>query len=77
MFGIGTLDTMPLVYGVLMFLGIWSMWSKLTSGRLGAFAIEVSVFSFVFWLHGGTMTGGFSAMVCALLAGFFLTRRKN
>jgi hypothetical protein len=68
---------MPLFYGVIMFLGIWSMYHKLTSGQLLKFTIELSVFSLVFWLHGGTMAGGFSAMICALLAGTFLGRRAK
>lgn len=71
------IDMMPLFYGVLMFLGVWSMYHKLVAGRYLKFLIEVSVFTLVFILHGGTMTGGFSAMICALLAGTFLGRRKT
>lgn len=80
MFGLGHLDMMPLVYGVIMFLGLWSMYHKLTHGQLVGFAIELGVFVLVFKLHGGTMAGGFSAMVCALIAGTVfprLTRRKS
>lgn len=39
-----------------------------------AFAIEVSVFTLVFVLHGGSMTGGMAAAVAALLAGTILPR---
>lgn len=79
MFGIGHMDVTPLFYGVVMFLGIWSMWAKLINGRILAFVVEVLVFVLVFTLHGGTMSGGFAAMVCALIAGFVLprTRRKS
>lgn len=68
------LDVMPLIYGLIIFLGIWSMWSKLVNGHFVAFVIEVGVFWLVFSLHGGTMAGGFAAAIAALLAGFFFPR---
>lgn len=71
------IDLMPLMYGTIMFLGIWSMYHKLTTGRIAQFLIEVGVFTLVFTLHGGTMNGGFAAMVCALLSGTFLGRSKS
>jgi len=71
------IDFAPLFYGFVMFLGIWSMWHKLRTWQLGAAAIEIGVFALVFILHGGTMAGGFAAMIAALLAGFFLTKRRN
>lgn len=74
MFGLAHLDIMPLIYGFVIFIGLWSMWSKLTHGKYLALGIEVSVFWLVFSLHGGSMTGGFSAAVAALLAGFILPR---
>jgi hypothetical protein len=70
MFGLAHFDIMPLIYGVVMFFGLWSMWHKLLQGKWLALTIEVSVFALVFSLHGGTMAGGFAAMTCALLAGF-------
>lgn len=72
--GLGHLDLMPLFYGIIMFLGIWSMWRKLAAWRIGSFLLEAGVFALVFSLHGGTMAGGFSAMICALLAGMILGR---
>ena len=74
MFGLGHLDLAPLVYGFVIFIGLWSMWAKLVSGKFLAFGIEVTVFWLVFSLHGGSMTGGFSAAVAAMLAGFILPR---
>ena len=74
MFGLLHFDPTPLIYGIVMFIGLWSMWHKLTHGKLFGFAVEGGVFWLVFSLHGGTMTGGFAAMVCALLAGMFLAR---
>ena len=78
--GLAHMDITPLFYGIVMFLGIWSMWHKLTRGQLFGFALEVGIFGLVFSLHGGTMAGGFAAMVCALLAGSIfptLARRKK
>ena len=69
---LGHFDFGPLIYGVIMFVGIAVMWFKLTSGHWLSLAIDIAVFTLVFSLHGGTMAGGFSAMVAALLAGIFL-----
>lgn len=74
MFGLGHLDVMPLFYGVIMFIGVWSMWRKLLTAQFVALGIEIGVFVLVFTLHGGTLAGGFAAMIAALLAGFFLPR---
>jgi hypothetical protein len=60
---------MPIIYGVVMFLGISVLFHKLLHGKLLSLAIDIGVFFFVFGLHGESMTGGFSAMVAALLAG--------
>lgn len=68
------LDVMPLLYGLVIFFGLWSMWCKLISGKFLALIIEISVFSLVFSLHGGTMAGGFAAAMAALLSGYFFPR---
>ena len=65
-------DLGPLFYGVVMFLGIAIMWWKLSTGRWLGLVVDVCVFALVFKLHGGTMAGGFAAMVAALLAGMIL-----
>ena len=72
---LGHIDMMPLFYGVIMFIGIWSMYHKLMNGHWMRLIMELGVFTLVFLMHGGTMTGGFSAMICALLAGLFLGRK--
>lgn len=72
MFGLGHIDVGPLLYGVVIFIGLYSMWWKLTHGRLLAFIAELAVFIIVFKLHGGTMAGGFAATVAALLAGMII-----
>ena len=67
----------PLIYGLIIFLGLFSMWYKLSHGKLFAFVIEVSVFILVFKLHSGTMVGGFAATVAALLAGIIIPMTLN
>jgi hypothetical protein len=64
----------PLIYGLIIFLGLYSMWHKITHGKFLAFMVEVTVFIIVFKLHGGTMNGGFAATVAALLAGLIMPR---
>ena len=59
----------PLLYGVLIFLGLSSIYWKLKTGRYLSFAVECGVFWLVFSLHGGTVTGGLAATVAALLSG--------
>jgi hypothetical protein len=70
---------LPLVYGVIMFLGLLVMLIKYLRGSWLSLAVDISVFWLVFQLHGGSMAGGFSAMIAALLAGLvvpFFLRRK-
>jgi hypothetical protein len=74
MFGLAHFDSTPLIYGVMMFIGIWSMWAKFIGGRWLGLIIEISIFVLVFKLHGGSMAGGFAAMVAAMIAGFVLPR---
>lgn len=69
MFGLGHFDVGPLIYGIVIFIGLYSMWWKLTHGHWLAFLVELVVFILVFKLHGGTMAGGFAATVAALIAG--------
>lgn len=69
MFGLGHIDVGPLLYGVVIFVGLYSMWHKLITGRWFSLVVEVAAFVLVFKLHGGTMAGGFAATVAALLAG--------
>ncbi len=69
MYGLGHMDFTPIVYGVIIFLGLLSIWYKITKEKYLALSIEVGVFYLVFKLHGGSMAGGFAATVAALLAG--------
>jgi hypothetical protein len=74
MFGLAHLDVMPLIYGFVIFVGLWSMWAKLLHGMWFALAVEVFVFWLVFSLHGGSMTGGMAAAFAALFAGYIFPR---
>ena len=62
----------PLLYGVIIFLSILSVVIKLKLGMILAPTIEVLVASLVFWMHGGTLTGGMAAVVAGLLSGLFI-----
>lgn len=63
------LDLGPLLYGLIMFVGLSVVWWKITRSMWLSVAIDIAVFVVVFKLHGGTMQGGFAAMIAALLAG--------
>lgn len=63
------IDWGPIIYGLLMFVGLLVMYYKLLNGKWLSLFIDIGVFYLVFTLHGGTMAGGFSAMIAALLAG--------
>lgn len=69
----------PLIYGVVVFLGLSLMWWKLTTGRWLSLGVDIGVFWLVFSLHGGTLAGGMAAAVAAFLAGIifplFMKRR--
>lgn len=70
MFGLAHIDTLPLIYGVVIFLGLMSMVWKLKTGQYLAFVAEVATFWLIFKLHGGhSMTGGFAATIASLLSG--------
>lgn len=65
------LDLMPMFYGILMFLGLAYTWHKLIHGQIVSVGLDMFVFWLVFTLHGGSMAGGFSAMICAALSSLF------
>lgn len=72
------IDFGPILYGVIMFIGLLVMWFKLIRGKWLSLFIDISVFTLVFMLHGGSMAGGFAAMIAAMLAGLvfpYLLRR--
>ena len=64
-------STEPILYGLVIFIGLLIMLNKLTSGNFLGFLCDAGVFWLVFSLHGHSMTGGFAATIAALLAGIF------
>ncbi len=64
------LDSAPILYGVIIILGMATIWWKFARGNYTAALIEIAIFMVVFKLHSGTMTGGMAATVAALLGGF-------
>lgn len=67
----GHIDAAPLFYGVLLAVGIFSMLRKMLTFDFFTLAVEVVVFYVVFSMHKGTLTGGMSAAICALIVGLF------
>jgi hypothetical protein len=70
----GHIDAAPLFYGLLLAIGIFSMLRKLLMLDIATLAVEVFVFYVVFSMHKGTLTGGMSAAICALIVGLFFKR---
>lgn len=62
----------PLFYGVIVAIGLMVVAYHLFSGRFGAVIVDLAVFILVFWMHGGTLTGGMAAAVAALVCGLFI-----
>ena len=73
------LDLGPMFYGLIMFVGLFIVWWKITQSMWLSVTIDIAVFIIVFKLHGGSMAGGFAAMIAALFAGLvfpMILRRK-
>lgn len=70
----GHIDAAPLFYGVLLAVGIFSMLRKLLLLDFLTLGIEIFVFYVVFQMHKGTLTGGMSAAICALIVGLCFKR---
>jgi len=66
------LDLQPLFYGIVIILGIAVVILDIVRGKLLAATLGVGIFTLVFWMHGGTLTGGMSAAVAALIGSMFL-----
>ena len=74
------IDFMPLVYGVIMFIGLAYTWNKFWSGKFVSVGLDMAVFWLVFSMHGHSMTGGFAAMIAAALSSLcfpYIARRAR
>ena len=77
MFGLGHIDLMPFITGLVYALGAWSVWHKIRNHRFIAAAVELTVFFVLFKLHGGTLAGGTGATIAALIIGSFFPGYKR
>lgn len=59
-------------YGVIIVLGLMVLVADLARGKFGSFVIGLGTFILVFWMHGGTMTGGMAAATAGLLGSVFI-----
>lgn len=71
-FFLAHLGAEPIIYGLIITLGLATIWWKLISGKIFTALVEIFIFYLVFSLHGGTMTGGMAAAVAALIGGWLL-----
>ena len=75
--GIGHIDMLPLVCGLVYFIGIWSIWAKFKRGMILTGLFELAVFVLLFKMHGGSVAGGTGATIASILVGIFLTPSKG
>lgn len=68
------IDAAPLFYGVLLAIGVLSMLHKVKTSQFLVLGVEIIVFYVVFSMHKGTLTGGMSAAICALIVGLVFKR---
>lgn len=66
------IDLQPLFYGFIIVIGLMVVAVHIFTFKLMAVVVDITVFCLVFWMHGGTLTGGMAAAVAALLAGLFI-----
>ena len=74
--GIGHIDMLPFVCGLVYFIGIWSIWAKFKRGAIFTGLLELAVFVLLFKMHGGSVAGGTGATVASILVGIFLSPSK-
>jgi len=78
MFGVGHIDALPFLAGLVYALGLWSMWHKVLNGRYIGAIVELTIFIVLFRMHGGSMTGGVGSTVAALIVGsLFPSKRRT
>ena len=66
------IDLQPLFYGIIIAIGLMVVAYHIFTFKIGAVIIDIAVFCLVFWMHGGTLTGGMAAAVAALICGLII-----
>lgn len=69
---LGHIGLEPLVWGVIIILGILILMIKVAFGAWSAVFWDIAIFAAVFSMHGGTMKGGMAAAVAALIGGLVI-----
>lgn len=62
----------PLIYGIVIILGLIILIAKFALGAWESFFLDIFIFAAVFAMHGGTMKGGMAAAVAALIGGIVI-----
>lgn len=70
---LGHIDAGPLIYGIVLALGVYSILYKMRRLMIVPLIAELATFVTVFSLHKGTMTGGMSAAIASLIVGLTIT----
>lgn len=68
------LDLAPVIYGFVVFLGLYIVTWKISKGLWISVICDVIVFYIVFGMHNHSTTGGLVAAIAAALAGLFFPR---
>lgn len=68
------LDLAPVIYGFVVFLGLYIVTWKISKGLWISVICDVIVFYIVFSMHNHSTTGGLVAAIAAALAGLFFPR---
>lgn len=63
------LNLEPIFYGFIVAVGLLVVAYHVFTFKIGAVIVDIAVFVLVFWMHGGTLTGGMAAAVAALICG--------
>lgn len=61
--GLGHMDMLPIVYAFAITIGILIVYVKFKLGYTSSALIDITVFTAIFWLHGGSMTGALAATI--------------
>ncbi len=68
------LDLAPVVYGLVVFLGLYITVWKMSRGKWLSTTCDIIVFYIVFSMHNHSTTGGLVAAIAAAFAGIFFPR---